>query len=61
MKSDFLEYARLMIGCYAALSKPEQQELERWEASPQFTCTSGWPGWEKYIGKSPRPPKEHAR
>lgn len=35
------------------LTEEELKSLAQYEASPNFTCTSDWPGWEKHLGPPP--------
>lgn len=47
-----------MLGVYAAMPANERVELHTWEKENldgERLATSDWPGWEKYIGKRPRP------
>lgn len=52
-RQEKLLYIGMMLGCGAAMPQSEREELLRWEASSEFTRTTGWPGWEKYIGPPP--------
>jgi hypothetical protein len=43
-----------LVDCYRNdLSEAERTELARYEASPEFTRTSDWPGWKKHLRKQP--------
>src|SRR5690554_5137825 len=47
----------MMIGVYKALPAEELGALHKWESENLGElATSDWPGWDKYLGRAPKPP-----
>ncbi len=57
-RDEMLAWYAKMNEASQKFSPEERAELEAWEAANldgATVATSDWPGWEKYIGKSPHP------
>lgn len=57
-QEELLAWYDRMHEAHEAMPEEEKQALAEWERvnlDGATVATSDWPGWEKYIGKRPRP------